>query len=35
LDNKIDIDDPYKQFIITSLEAKLREDYYKPWIGKQ
>ncbi|OYU82541.1 MAG: hypothetical protein CFE24_15050 [Flavobacterium sp. BFFFF2] len=35
IDNFIKIGDPYKQFIITNLESKLRDEYYKPWIGKQ
>jgi len=35
IDNSIKIGDQYKQFIITNLEAKLRDEYYKPWIGKQ
>lgn len=35
IDNKIKIGDPFKQFIITNLESKLRSEHYYPWIGKQ
>jgi hypothetical protein len=35
IDSKIKIGDPFKQFIITNLESKLRSEHYYPWIGKQ